>query len=79
MSAFTHEINRAARWAEEQAERKAKPKARKAPPANVNEALRTLSSKSATEADKLRAWLCVGYDLGAIDLRDASRLGAVTR
>lgn len=47
---------------------------RKATITNADRALATLANKSASEADRLRAWLRVGLDLGAIALRDADRL-----
>ena len=73
MSYYTAEQNQ--RWSDDDQPRKATRK----PPANTDQALRTLASSSATDADKLRAWLRIGIDLGLVEIRDAARVGVVTR
>ena len=85
---MSFEIQQARRFAEEADERRridrertAAAKTKPAPklPTTASRELHTLADPKASDSDKLRAWLRVGMDLGMIEIRDASRVGMVTR
>ena len=63
--------------AEAQRQRKAAP-APKAPTTASRE-LKTLADPSASDVDRFKAWIKIGLDLGAVELRHVDRLGVVTR
>lgn len=79
MSAFTAENTILSRAWEQEEQRKKKPvKTKRRAIDSPDQALRTLGDKNASEADRLRAWVRIGSDLGAISL-DPARIGALYR
>ena len=65
----------------EQAKPEKQPQRKPAPklPSKASRELHTLADPKASDGDKLKAWLRLGLDIGAIELRHVERLGVVTR
>ena len=79
---MSFEIQEQRRFSEEaqaraDAQRKSKPAARL--PVTASRDLQTLADPKASDGDKLKAWLRLGLDIGAVELRHVERLGVVTR
>ena len=57
--------------------RSATPKQTK--PVSSSRAMKVLTNRTASDAERLRAWVRIGLDLGFIEVRDADQIGTARR
>ena len=63
----------------DETEQTSKPAKQRQPVDTFARAIQVLANPKADEADRLRAWLRAGIDLGALQVRDVDRLNAFKR